>query len=273
MKQWIVDAFAPAPFMGNQAAVVAPLDGNWPETAALQRLAMENNLAETAYLKRTEDPARFALRWFTPAIEVPLCGHATLAAAHVLFDEMMIGGDKLTFDSLSGALTVRRVATGYELDFPARPNVEVPAPDGLAAALGAAPLKVLSAEYLMAEFADGETVRSLRPDIGALSAMGLAMGHPRPGNVICAGPDLSGQYDLIVRFFAPGSGIPEDPATGSAQCQIVPHFTATLNRSVLRSYQAYPGRGAVLEGEMAGTRVRIRGQALTMAEAQLRFTL
>ena len=118
MRQWTIDAFASAPFRGNQACVVEPFDA-WPDAAWMQALAAENNQAETAFLLLTDDPARFGLRWFTPALEVPLCGHATLASGHVLFAELGLDADRVTFDTLSGPLIVSRAAAGYEMDFPA----------------------------------------------------------------------------------------------------------------------------------------------------------
>src|SRR5580704_8454258 len=120
MRQWTIDAFATAPFRGNPACVVEPLDA-WPADAAMQALAAENNQAETAFLLKTDDPARFGLRWFTPALEVPLCGHATLASGHVLLSEIGLVADHLVFDTKSGALTLRRAGDGYEMDFPAQP--------------------------------------------------------------------------------------------------------------------------------------------------------
>ena len=136
MRQWTVDAFAAQPFRGNPACVVEPFDA-WPDDAWMQALASENNQAETAFLLRTDDPARFGLRWFTPLLEVPLCGHATLASGHTLFAEMGVAAQTLTFDTRSGPLTVRQAAVGYEMDFPARPPVRIEAPPGLAQALGA----------------------------------------------------------------------------------------------------------------------------------------
>src|SRR5690242_9204557 len=141
MRQWTVDAFAAQPFRGNPACVLEPLAA-WPEDAWMQALAAENNQAETAFLLRTEDPARFGLRWFTPALEVPLCGHATLAAGHVLIAELGVGAAQITFDTRSGPLTVARGGEGYDMDFPAQPPARIDPPAGLAAALGAEPVEV-----------------------------------------------------------------------------------------------------------------------------------
>src|SRR5580698_7533831 len=127
MRQWTIDAFAAAAFRGNQACVLEPMPA-WPDAAWMQALAAENNQAETAFLLKTADPARFGLRWFTPALEVPLCGHATLASGHVLLSELGVATDKLTFDTKSGPLTVRRSGEGYEMDFPAQPPKQVATP-------------------------------------------------------------------------------------------------------------------------------------------------
>ena len=166
MRQWTIDAFADAPFKGNPACVVEPMAA-WPADAWMQALAAENNQAETAFLLRTADPARFGLRWFTPALEAPLCGHATLASGHVLFSELGLDVERVTFDTLSGPLTVRRAGELYEMDFPARPpeRCEVP---GLAEALGAVPAETWSSIYVVAVMADEAAVRALKPDLAAL---------------------------------------------------------------------------------------------------------
>src|SRR6201995_2398003 len=138
MRQWTVDAFASQPFMGNPACVVEPMEA-WPDDAWMQALAAENNQAETAFLLRTDDPARFGLRWFTPALEVPLCGHATLASGHVLFAELGLAAEAIPFATQSGPLGGRRADEGYEMDSPAQPTHRVETPAGLAEALGVEP--------------------------------------------------------------------------------------------------------------------------------------
>jgi PhzF family phenazine biosynthesis protein len=269
MRQWTVDAFASAPFMGNPACVVEPFEA-WPDSGWMQALAAENNQAETAFLLRTADPARFGLRWMTPAIEVPLCGHATLAAAHVLFDELGTGAEALTFDSQSGPLIVRRGASGLEMDFPAQRPTPASAPDGLAEALGIAPREVWVSAYLIAVLADESAVRSLKPDIAALNALASAAG--RRGHVgVAALADAGRSFDVVDRFFAPGAGVPEDPATGSMHCILGPLFADKLGRARVRFRQAYPGRGGDIETEMAGERVLLRGQAVTIVESRLRL--
>lgn len=268
MRQWTVDAFAAQPFRGNPACVVEPLAA-WPDTAWMQALAAENNQAETAFLLKTEDPARFGLRWFTPLLEVPLCGHATLASGHVLFAELGVAADRVTFDTRSGPLTVARAGKGYEMDFPAQPPVKTATPAGLAEALGAEPAEVWASSYLVALFDDEATVRNLRPDIPALGRIsGEATGGR--GNIGVAALAGTGPHDVIDRFFAPGSGIPEDPATGSLHCILAPLYADKLGRPTVRFHQAYPGRGGDLECETRGDRVLLRGRAVTMVESSLR---
>ncbi len=269
MRQWTVDAFASIPFRGNPACVVEPFDA-WPDEAWMQALAQENNQAETAYLVRTPDPARFGLRWFTPEVEVPLCGHATLASAHVLLTELGLPADELAFETRrSGTLTVRRAGEGYAMDFPADPPRRIAPPPGLAEALGAEPLEVWSAAYLVAVLADEATVRALRPDIAALKPISAAAGGGR-GDVIVAALADAGELDVVDRFFAPGAGVPEDPATGSAHCILAPLYADKLGRDRLRFHQAFPGRGGELTCEVRGDRVILEGCGVTVAETRLR---
>lgn len=269
MRQWTVDAFAAQPFRGNPACVVEPFEA-WPADAWMQALAAENNQAETAFLRRTADPARFDLRWFTPAMEVPLCGHATLAAAHVLLAELGVAAERLTFETKSGPLTVARRGDGYEMDFPSQPPRRIEPPAGLAEALGAPPREVWASTYLVAVMDDEATVRTLRPDIPALGRIG-AEASGGPGNIGVAALAGEGRpYDVVSRFFAPGSGIPEDPATGSLHCILAPLFSDRTGRATLAYHQAYPGRGGDLECEVAGDRVLIRGGAVTVIDARLR---
>ena len=270
MRQWTVDAFASAPFRGNPACVVEPASA-WADAGWMQALAAENNQAETAYLLTTDDPARFGLRWFTPALEVPLCGHATLAAAHVLFAELGVAADQITFDTRSGPLTVKRLGERYEMDFPASIPKQTSVPDGLIAALGATPTEVWAGSYLVALFDDEAAVRALKPDLAALEKIaGEATGGR--GNLSAAAlADAGSDYDVVSRFFGPGSGIPEDPATGSAHCILSPLFAGKLGRADLRFLQAYPGRGGELDCEHRGDRVLLRGKAVTVIESALRL--
>jgi PhzF family phenazine biosynthesis protein len=269
MRQWTIDAFAAAPFKGNQACVVEPLDA-WPDAGWMQAMAAENNQAETAYLLKTEDPARFGLRWFTPAVEVPLCGHATLASGHALFDELGLEAPSITFDTRSGPLIVSRASGRYEMDFPADPPVRIDPPAGLAEALGVTPGEVWSGQYLLAVLASEAEVRAVQPDLSALRTISGLAGRG-VGNVGVSALAAAGSaYDVVSRFFAPGSGIPEDPATGSFHCIASPLFSGKLGRAALRFHQAYPGRGGDLECEHRGERVLLRGAAVTTVEGRLR---
>ena len=269
MRQWTVDAFAAAPFRGNPACVVEPFD-QWPSADWMQALAKENNQAETAFLLRTADPARFGLRWFTPGMEVDLCGHATLASAHVLLAELGLEARALTFDTRSGPLIVSRTSGGYEMDFPADPPRRTTMPAGLVEALGVTPVEVRAGRYLVAVLADAAAVRAVSPDIRALSAIRGEAGET--GQVIvCALADATDDVDVVDRFFAPGCGVDEDPATGSAHCILGPMYADTLGRATVRFRQVFPGRGGEIETETRGDRVLLRGQAVTVIESRLRL--
>ena len=270
MRQWTIDAFASAPFRGNPACVVEPFE-TWPDDAWMQALAAENNQAETAFLLKTGDADRFALRWFTPALEVPLCGHATLASGHVLLFELGVAGDRVVFETQSGSLTVERAERGYQMDFPASPPRQVEAPEGLAEALGVRPREVWAAQYLIAVLEGEQAVRALSPDIAALKPISSAATQGRGNVAVTAAADAGAAYDVVSRFFAPGSGIAEDPATGSLHCILSPLFADKLGRRTLRFHQAYPGRGGDLECEHRGDRVLLRGGAVTVLEGRLRL--
>jgi PhzF family phenazine biosynthesis protein len=272
MRQWTIDAFAFRPFKGNPACVVEPMDV-WPDAARMQALAAENNQAETAFLMKTADAARFALRWFTPALEVPLCGHATLAAAHALYAELGAAAARVTFDTQSGPLTVTREDAGYRMDFPATMPRRIEPPAGLAAALGVEPREVWAASYLVAVLADEAAVRAVRPDLAALEKTAAAALGGRGNIGVSAVADAGAPYDVVSRFFAPGSAVPEDPATGSLHCILSPLFSQKLGRARLRFHQAYPGRGGDLDCELQGERVLIGGAAVTVLESRLRVGL
>ncbi len=242
-----VDAFTSEVFRGNPAAVV-PLE-RWLDDEILQWIAAENNLSETAYFVR--EPEGFRIRWFTPMVEVALCGHATLASAWVLFSKLEPGRDAVTFASRSGPLTVTREDGRLVLDFPARPATAWEAPPALAAALGAAPLETLRAMDVLLVFGDEARVRALRPDFGALAKV-----DTRGVIVTAPGKDA----DFVSRFFAPRVGVPEDPVTGSAHCTLVPYWAARLGKSALHARQV-SARGGELWCELRGDRVRIAGQA------------
>lgn len=270
-KQWLVDAFASQPFTGNPAAVLAPFD-RWPDTGWMQKMAQENAVSETAYLLKTADPARFGLRWFTPALEVPLCGHATLAAAHVLFTELGLQTERITFDTLSGPLVVHRQAGGFAMDFPADPPVQVSVTAELEAAFGVKLTEVWAGGYLVVMVDDPATVRACTPDIAAIETLGREARRERGNIAIAALVKEPGDGPHVVsRFFAPGSGIAEDPVTGSLHCILAPLFSAKTGQATLRYHQAFPGRGGDLTCTLKHDRVIMAGQALTVMESLLRI--
>jgi len=256
---WQVDAFATEPFRGNPAAVCI-LDEPRPE-AWMQGVALEMNLSETAFLVPRNDG--FQLRWFTPACEVRLCGHATLASAHVLWSEGMVEPSRpIAFHSLhSGVLPARRLGEQIELDFPARIPDEIAPPAGLAEALGLEPRFVARASRDVLVLADSETVvRSLRPDFAALRKVDAR-------GVIVTAPAAAS--DFVSRFFAPAVGVDEDPVTGSAHCCLCPFWADRLGKKSLVGFQA-SARGGVVAVTLDGDRVRLAGPAVTVLCGELR---
>ncbi|GIM91522.1 PhzF family phenazine biosynthesis protein [Paractinoplanes toevensis] len=258
MRIRIVDAFTATPFRGNPAGVVV-LD-EFPEAEWMQRVAAEVNLSETAFVHPVGDD--FALRWFTPAVEVALCGHATLATAHVL------GRDKASFHTLSGVLTAVSGGDGwYTLDFPTAPLTPVPAPPWLAEVLGAEVGEVHhtgpNTDDLLVELADEATVRGLRPDFATLARV------ENRGVVVTAPAAEAGDYDFVSRFFGAAAGVAEDPVTGSAHTALAPFWSARLGgRTSLVGYQASP-RGGYVRVELAGERTHLTGQAVTVVDGEL----
>ena len=248
-----VDAFADRPFAGNPAAVV-PLE-RWPDDATLQAIAAENNLAETAFF--APEGGSFRLRWFTPAVEVDLCGHATLATAWVLWNRLGATEPRLAFATRSGTLTVTRDGERLALDFPTWPAVPVAAPARLAAALGATPAETLKAADLLCVFASAADVAALKPDFRALAAIDTR-------GVICTAPG-EGEADFVSRFFAPRAGIDEDPVTGSAHCTLIPYWARRLGKATLVARQISK-RGGTLWCEDRGDRVVIAGRAASYLE-------
>ncbi len=244
-----VDAFADELFAGNPAAV-CPLDA-WLPDARMQALARENNLSETAFVVREGEGYR--IRWFAPGGEVPLCGHATLASAFVIFEMLGWPHDELAFESASGRLLVRRESSDrFVLDFPSRPARAIAWPAGLAAALGGEPVGVAQAEVLLVEYPSADAVAALRPDFGALARVA-------PGEVIVTAAGEGTPYDFVSRFFAPALGIDEDPVTGSAHCTLAPWWAARLGRSELRGRQI-SARGGTVECRVRGDRVELAGR-------------
>ncbi len=254
-----VDAFTAAPFGGNPAGVcilAEPGDARW-----MQQVAREMNLAETAFLHRQEDG--FNLRWFTPAVEVDLCGHATLASAHVLWEEGHLRPEEQArFYTRSGLLTADRRGAWIELDFPATPARPADAPAGLAQALGVEPIYIGQSRFdYLVEVDSEETLRALKPDMTLLERV------PARG-IIVTSRSASPEYDMVSRFFAPQAGVPEDPVTGSAHCTLAPFWAERLDKTEMRAYQASP-RGGVLRVRLNGERVAIGGQAVTVLRGEL----
>ncbi|MEM1087919.1 MAG: PhzF family phenazine biosynthesis protein [Pseudomonadota bacterium] len=258
-----IDAFASKPFKGNQACVM--LLEEWLPDPVLQAIAAENNVAETAFIVAV-GLSRWTLRWFTPAVEVPLCGHATLAAAHWLWAHGGFEGAQITFETVnSGDLYVSRLEDGrLEMDFPAPQVFTIERDNEIVRALGTEPVRVFGGPFYAAEFASVADVTSLEPDYKVLAGLGMEGDGWELGNFGCfaeGGADV----DVTSRFFAPGSGIDEDPATGSWHCMLAAILGPRLDRAV-QCFQAYKGRGASIEVELIGERVKLRGQCVTVIE-------
>jgi PhzF family phenazine biosynthesis protein len=243
-----IDAFAPAVFGGNPAAV-CPLD-RWLPERTMQAIAAENNLAETAFFVPRDGGPDYDLRWFTPAAEVDLCGHATLASAHVVFTTLAPARDHVTFHTQSGPLTVRRDGERLAMDFPSRMPERLDAHPALAEALGATPLEVWASRDLMAVFPDERAVKAVAPSFERIVAIGVF------GVIVTAPGD---DVDFVSRFFAPRMGVPEDPVTGSAHCTLIPYWSRRLGKKSLRARQISP-RGGDVACEDRGDRVVIAGR-------------
>lgn len=264
-----IDAFASAPFEGNQACVMA-LEAFLPDSV-LQAIAAENNVAETAFIVRA-DAATWELRWFTPTTEVPLCGHATLASAHAVFAHLGFDGAQVTFRTRkAGALYVSRKGEGYEMDFPASPIKEIAVTDEITAALGARPLAAWAGAYLACEFESAEAIGNLRPNSKLASMIGAGGLIAEPGNIGCFARGGPQEADVTSRFFAPGVGIEEDPATGSWHCMLAPVIAERFGKANLKCFQDYAGRGAWIGTELVGERVKLSGQSISVIEGVFRF--
>jgi PhzF family phenazine biosynthesis protein len=256
-----VDAFTAQPFKGNPAGVClleAPAEDSW-----MQNVAAEMNLAETAFL--LPEGEEFGLRWFTPKVEVRLCGHATLATAHILWEEEILAKDEeARFRTLSGLLAARCDGEWIELDFPSRPVKSglVDWTDALVGALGVKPSFIgLSAEDVLVEVAEEETVRSLEPDIPALTSLPVR-------GVIVTSRSSDRRFDFVSRFFAPAVGVNEDPVTGSSHCVLTPFWAQRLGKASMTAFQA-SARGGVLRVRIDNDRVRIAGRAVTVLRGEL----
>ncbi|MBX2797232.1 MAG: PhzF family phenazine biosynthesis protein [Myxococcales bacterium] len=256
-----VDAFASEPFRGNPAAVVQLTE--WLDDAVLQGIALENNLSETAFLVPREPP-HFDLRWFTPTVEVDLCGHATLASGFVVLSDSD-SFEHVVFHTRSGPLEVRRHQDMLQMSFPAIPVLPGEVPPEVLEALGSAPLaahpvrRVHHANYALAVYETVADIVALAPDVHRLGAL--------DHNVICTAAGGDG-VDFVSRFFAPASGVAEDPVTGSAHCTLAPYWAAELGRNPLRAAQL-SRRGGELECEVEGDRVLLRGSCVRVLSGTL----
>jgi PhzF family phenazine biosynthesis protein len=256
---FLVDAFASRAFRGNPAAVCL-LDKARP-ARWMQSVAAEMNVSETAFV--VPGARGFGLRWFTPQCEVELCGHATLASAHVLWHEGIAPASQvLRFQTRSGELTADQRRRLIELDFPVRLPLTAKTPAGLARALGHQPIAAARcADDLLVELDSATSVQKLQPDIAAIAKL------PFRGLIVTARSKAHG-IDFVSRFFAPRVGVPEDPVTGSAHCALAPYWTQRLKRSTLRGHQL-SSRGGRVEVELNGDRVLLRGQAVTVLRGEL----
>jgi PhzF family phenazine biosynthesis protein len=244
-----VDAFADRLFAGNPAAVV-PLE-DWLPDALLQSIAQENNLSETAFFVQQDNVC--SLRWFTPEAEVDLCGHATLASAHVLFEHLGFAGPEIQFQTRSGDLRVKRAEQGLSMDFPAVPSTPIEAPEDLIVGLGARPELVREAPDYLAVFANEKQIRDLKPDFNVLARL------DRRG-VIATAPGES--FDFVSRCFYPKLGVNEDPVTGSAHCKMAPYWADRLDKTRLHARQL-SRRGGNVVCQLRAGRVMLTGTAIT----------
>lgn len=253
--QYQVDAFASRPFTGNPAAVC--LLESWPDDGLLQAIAAENNLSETAFLVARGD--RYHLRWFTPLIEVDLCGHATLASAYVVFEFLKPGSQKVAFDTRSGELRVWRADGLLQMDFPSLPPTPCECPPSLAEGLGRTPMAVLRSSKYLAVFESEDEVRTLAPKMDRLAEL------DRIGVIVTAPGD---EADFVSRFFAPQVGVPEDPVTGSAHSVLTPYWAERLGKSELEARQI-SRRGGALQCRLQGDRVLIGGRAALFMKGEI----
>jgi len=252
-----VDAFSSKIFGGNPAAVC--LFDSWPDDKTLQSIAAENNLSETAFLVH-ESKGKYDLRWFTPLVEIDLCGHATLASAFVIFSFIDTSLSSVDFQTASGLLSVVKAGELLSMDFPARKPEPTEQSPIISQALGAEPLGVLKSRDLLVVFDDESTIRNMNPDFDKLKQIRDAFAV-----IVTARGEKS---DFVSRFFAPNAGIPEDPVTGSAHCTLIPYWADRLKKNQLHAFQLSK-RGGELFCESAGDRVRISGNAVLYAKGDL----
>lgn len=256
MKQYIVDTFTDKPFAGNPAAVCVM--ESWPSEEAMMKLAMENNLSETAFIVKEEQG--YHLRWFTPGTEVELCGHATLASSYVILNYYEPDSDEVTFDTLSGKLTIHRKGTLYEMDFPTYELREIPVTDAMEKAFGVRPIKAVLGLDLVCIFESEEIVRNMNPDQELLEGI-----EGRIQNATARGKET----DCVSRSFCPKLSIPEDPVCGSAHCQIAAYWSEELNKKEIYAYQT-SRRGGYLHCTLQEqNRITISGEAALVAISEI----
>ena len=258
-----VDAFADHVFEGNPAAIV-PLEG-WIEDHVMQALAAENNLAETAFF--VPEGEAYRLRWFTPEVEVPMCGHATLASAHVLYTYLGHSAPEIHFETKSGRLTITREGDLIAMDFPANAVKPYPAPEEIAAALGGRARVWTKSRHLMAIFDRADEVKALTPDLALLKKLLTPLDLLL---IVTAPGDEGSGFDFVSRVFAPAHGIDEDPVTGSAHCTLVPYRSRKLGKSELVARQV-SRRGGTLWCSLAGERVIMRGRCADYLKGEISF--
>ncbi|MDR8392504.1 PhzF family phenazine biosynthesis protein [Aliifodinibius sp. S!AR15-10] len=246
-----VDAFASKIFEGNPAAV-CPLH-SWLPDELMQQIAMENNLSETAFFVRKGD--RYELRWFTPEVEVDMCGHATLASAYVLFNQLGYQKDAIFFDAKCGELTVKRDDDGLVMDFPASPADETSFPNGIEEMLGATPLECYQGMDYLFVFENEQQVKQLSPEFLKLKKLDTR-------GIIATAPSDEEEIDFVSRFFAPAVGINEDPVTGSAHTMLTPYWAERLGKNTLAARQISK-RGGLVKCKLNGDRVELGGSAQT----------
>jgi PhzF family phenazine biosynthesis protein len=261
MRLLQIDAFTSEPFRGNPAAVCLLREER--EDSWMQDVAAEMNLSETAFLLRRDDES-FSLRWFTPAVEVALCGHATLASAHALWEERILApGTQARFHTKSGLLTADRHGDLIELDFPATREARADPPAGLLEALGVDdPIRVGKNKFdYIVEVASENAVRAIAPDHARLRTIPVR-------GIIVTSRAGGGDIDFVSRFFAPGSGVDEDPVTGSAHCCLAPYWSERLGKNEMVGFQA-SARGGVVRVRVEGDRVKLGGRAVTVLRGEL----
>jgi PhzF family phenazine biosynthesis protein len=258
MKFWTIDSFTNQPFKGNPAGVCVV--EKFPDSVLMQQIANEIHLSETAFVVH-KTGAQYDIRWFTPATEVELCGHATLAAAHAVWHELHIPHNTIHFNSLSGILIAARNEHEITLDFPAYTNATVDIPDDLTDALGITPIALHKAhDDWIVELEHFSDVVALQPNITQLSQINCR------GIIVTA--KGNSQYDFVSRFFAPKVGVDEDPVTGSAHCKLAPYWAQRLNKNSMIAYQASK-RGGVVTVRFENNRVFLTGEAVTMIQGDI----